>query len=282
MKTLFRRLAVAAAVACLLPAASAGVFTIAGVTFNTDNSIRTAAIVEGNVIIADHSSKLFARIEAELVLSQSDDVNEFLIFDRGKSIGRILGRNARNVDDRARFVSFPERGRTGTPNKDRVTIELTWGGNGLVNREGDDFAIFEIGSFEPFAVAVRKVGSTEFSVFRYQFPRQSDTTHNVNSVVFDLSSFGVADGEVIDAIRIRNVFNSQAEDGPDKVDSVTGEGRVLYPSDPEYVTGQRLLNKETRGEFRTEDLDADLIYAVALRETIKLKPDAPAAAPGVN
>ncbi len=265
----------ALAFVCSVASVSADVFTIGGQTFNTDNVLQTGAIVEGTVNVGDHTSRIFARIEQAPKVVQAktaaDDINPYQTFDRGRSIGRLIGRSARTADDRARYVSFPEKGVRGPqPNKDRVTLELTWAKHGLPNRSGPDLVVFEVGSYEPFAVAVRKVGATEFSPYRYQFSFQSDPTHGVNSVVFELSTFGVAEGEIIDAIRIRNVFNSDAPAGADKVDAKIGEGRVYYPSDVEYIAGHKLLSAVRGDEFRTENLDADLIYAAGLHQIIPL------------
>jgi hypothetical protein len=265
--------------------ARADVFTIAGVTFDTDNTVQSAAIVEGSINIQDYSSKIFARIEQAKPVLLGEAANPYVTFDRGRSLGRLLGRSGRRADDRARFFTFPEKGVRGAqPNKDRVTVELTWGKHGLPNRKGADFVVFEVGSFEAFAVAVRKAGSPDFSFYRYQFPSQSDPTHGVNAVVFDLANFGVLEGEVIDAVRIRNIFNSEALAGADKVDGAVGEGRVLYPTDVEYVAGHKLLSTVRGDEFRTDSLDADLIYAAALHKTVPLGTPAPAptAPPAAN
>lgn len=286
MKTPAFTLACGAGLLAAAFTANAGLFIIGGVEFDSDNSAQTGAIVEGLIHIEDHSSRVFARIEAEPKVLTGDRVNPFIIFDRGKSIGRLLGRESRKADDRARYVSFPEKGVPGPqPNKDRVTIELTWGKFGIRNDKGPDFAVFEVGSYEAFAVAVRKAGSLDFTFYRYQFAHQSDPVHGVNSVVFDLSSFGVAEGEIIDAIRIRNVFNSEAKGGnADKVDNAIGEGRVIYPTDPDYAIGHKLLSSPRGSEFRTESLDADLIYAVSLQKLVLLGQPAPAApaAPPAN
>lgn len=250
--------------------AFADVFTIAGVTFDTDNSAQSAAIVEGNVTIRDNSSKVFARIELAKG-PKADDVNPYLTFDRGRSVGRLLGRAGRHADDRARYISFPEKGLAGPqPNKDRVTVELTWGKQGIKNGDGPDFVVYEVGSYEPFSVAVRKVGSTEWSFYRYQFAKDSDSTHGVNSVVFDLAAFGVAPGEIVDAIRIRNIFNSEAVVGEDRVDNSIGEGRVIYPTDLDYLGAKKLRSQVNGDEVKTEFLDADIIYVAALHKIVPL------------
>ena len=78
----------------------------------------------------------------------------------------------------------------------------------LENKDGPDFVVYESGTFEPFSVYVRRAGSEQFTQPRYQFANYFDPIHNVNAVAFDLSDFGLREGEKIDAIRIRYVFNS--------------------------------------------------------------------------
>jgi len=278
MKTSLALPVAALAFICSIAPCPADVFVIAGVSFDTANSVQTGAIVEGTINVQDHSSKIFARMEQAPKGAAGDAVNPYLTFDRGLSLGRILGRQARWADDRSRYISFPEKGvRGAVPNKDRVTIELTWGKNGLPNRNGPDLVVFEVGSYEPFAVSVRKAGATEFSPYRYNFAFQADPTHGVNSVIFELTAFGVAEGEIIDAIRIRNIFNSDAPAGADRVDSRLGEGRVIYPTDLEYVGAHKLLSAVRGDEFRTDSLDADLIYVAGLHRLIPLA--APTAKP---
>lgn len=259
--------------AALLLAANAtlgGVFTIGGFTFDEDNSVSTAKIAEGTLGVEDYSSKVFARAPSGSDKNAAASLEEFLAFNREKSVGRLLGRGGRRPSDRARYVTFPEKG-TGRsqPNIDRATLEVTWGGKSLPNKPGYDFVVYEVGTYEGFSVSVRKAGSTEFSAPRYKFADSYDTAQNVNPVPFDLTSFGLAEGEKIDAIRIRNLYNSEAQQGPDKVDDPGGEGKVLYPGDPGYESGFKLLAKVRGDEFRTEFLDADIIYVVGLHNVDK-------------
>lgn len=263
---------IAAAVCLMVNAAHGGAFTIGGFTFDEDNAVKTAKTVEGALGIEDHTSKVFARAGGGDGKTASATIDEFLTFNRTKSIGRLLGRTGRRSSDHARFVTFPERGKgRSQPNSDRATLELTWDGMGLPNKAGYDFVVYETGTYEGFSVSVRKAGSAEFSPPRYRFAEPYDTAQNVNPVAFDISSFGIPDGEKIDAIRIRNIFNSESEHGPDKVDDPSGEGRVLYPGDAGYETGHKLLAKVSGDEFRTEFLDADIIYVVGLHAIVKLE-----------
>ena len=143
-------------------------------------------------------------------------------------------------------------------------------GWGAENKDGFDLVVYETGTFEPFSLSVRKAGSDVFTQPRYHFSNYFDPVHNVNAVAFDLTDFGLAKGEKIDAVRIRNVFNSYSRHGSDRVDDPSGQGTVVYPGDPGYANSHRLLTERDGREFKTEQLDADLLYIVALHDILPL------------
>ncbi len=264
-----------------VPPAGADLFTIGGYTFDDDNSVTTAAVVEGSPELKIHSAPLFAGkgdLGSRATRSKSE---AFLTFQRDKSIGRLLGGGGRHsAGNPAMYVSLPDkREAPPRPNVDRATIELTWGGKGLRNKPGEDFVIYEVGTYEGFTVSVKKAGSDSFTAPRYQFANQFDLDRNANSVAFDLSMFGLADGEMITAIRIRNIFNSEAAAGADKVDAASGQGRVLYPGEAGYDTAHTLSARQVGsglktdegvgGEFKTDLLDADIVFVVGLHNLEK-------------
>ena len=257
--------------------ANAGVVTIGGVSFDEANSVQTAAIVEGPVTLGDHSNRNFARFGENFISSTASHENEFAHFDRSKSIGRLLGRGGNG--DYARHVSFGGPAETSPMgNVNRSTIELTWGDRGLVNQKGPDFVVFESGNYEVFAVSGRKASSSDFSSFRYQFANDYDKFHGVNVVAFDLSDLGFADGEVCSAIRIRNVFNSMARAGGDRVDNESGQGKVVYPSDPNYKAAFPMRIKAGGRLVNSDELDADIVYVAGLHNLVPLPAPATTAA----
>ena len=265
--------------------AVADLFTISGFTFNDDNSVTTAALVEGSPTPKIHSAPFFAGRGDLRALATKDPADPFLHFQREKTIGRLLGTSARRIAGNPSLsVSLPDKHDVPPwPNVDRCTIELTWGGKGLRNKPGNDFVVYEAGKFEGFSVAVRKAGSETFTPPRYHFADRMDLEHDVNPVAFDLSSFGLADGEMITAIRIRNLFNSEAKLGADKVDGISGEGGVLYPGDVGYSAAYTLTARELGTdlkadegggrEFSTDSLDADIVFVVGLRDIEKTDVD---------
>ena len=267
-------------VALVTNVAVADLFTIAGYTFNDDNSVDTAAIVEGKPGLQIHSAPMFAGTGSLQALASKDPADPFLNFQRRKTIGRLLGSSKRRTGDPSLVVSLPDQiAGPPWPNVDRCTIEMTWSGKGLRNKPGVDFVVYEVGKFEGFSVSVKKFGSDTFTPPRYHFSERFDLEHNVNPVPFDLSSFGLADGEMITAIRIRNLFNSGASVGPDKVDDKSGQGAVLYPGDVGYSTGYTLTARELGTdlktdegggkEFSTDSLDADIVFVVGLHDIEK-------------
>jgi hypothetical protein len=99
----------------------------------------------------------------------------------------------------------------------RSTLELTWdAGAGPVNQAGDDFVVYENGFAngpEYYAVAVRSATTGNFTPFRYEtfdsydeaaISGPADGT-GLFATAFDLSDFGLASGEAIDAVRIQNL-----------------------------------------------------------------------------
>lgn len=140
----------------------------------------------------------------------------------------------------------------------------------LENKDGADLVVYESGTFEPFSVSVRRAGTEVFTQPRYQFSNYFDPVHNVNAVAFDLTDFGLAQGDMIDAIRIRNVFNAYSRHGSDRVDDPSGQGMVVYPGDPGYGSSHQLLTERDGREFKTEQLDADIIYIVALHNIVPM------------
>ncbi len=259
---------------------SAGTFTIGGFSFDEKNTVKTAAIVQGPALI-DHSNTRFGRFSEAYVTSPTTRENAFEKFNREKSVGRLLGKVNKKGIDYARQVSFPDiKNAPPTPNVDRAVLELTWGeGKGLSNGSGRDFVVFEASSWEGFEVAVLKAGATEFTPYRYQFPTAKDSIHDVNAVAFDLSDFGVNEGDMISAIRIRNIFTSKATSGGDKVDNESGQGMVLEPKDSNYDKAFEIRTKAGGPEFGIDQLGADIVYVTALHDIENLRPPEPTPAP---
>lgn len=248
--------------------AQAGVYKIAGYTFDEANSVRKATIVEGPVLNT-YSSRSFARFSEDYASRPGERINLYRNFDHGKSIGKLVGSSGR--PSVSRHVTLPEEGDSfAEANVHRSTIELTWDKYALPNKPGPDFVVYEVGEFEVFAVAVRKAGSSEFTHFRYQFPNNYERTHEVNSVAFDLTDFGIAEGESIAAIRIRNVFTSKASAGADRVDHESGQGRIVYPGDPNYQNAFPIRFKAGDKEVTAQRLGADIVYVVGLHDIVPL------------
>jgi hypothetical protein len=238
-------------------------FTIAGFTFDQASSVTSVAIVEGSATLEDHSNKNFGKYTEEYLRSPTVTVNEFAKFDRTRTLGCLLGRSAKGTT--ARHINLTSSPAT------RTTLELTWGAQGLPNLKGADFYIYESGNPDVFAVAVRKAGSTEFSPYFYKGFSRDDKLHAANASAYDLSDFGLVDGDVCSAIRIRNVWATNTKAGSDKVNNESGEGMILSPSHPDYKNGFPLRMKKAGVQVSSEDVDPDLLYVAGRHPLVALK-----------
>ncbi|MDJ1185556.1 PEP-CTERM sorting domain-containing protein [Roseofilum casamattae] len=141
-------------------------------------------------------------------------------------------------------------------------IELNWSGGSLTNKSGRDLVVYETGGLgapEAFAVSVSQDGE-EFSEYQYQFSDHFSTTYNLFATVLDLSTFGIAEGETIQSIRIRNLTPG------DRVAGSDGQG---------FLGGN--YDARTHALGGTFDpaskLDADIIYVVGLHDLIPPEPE---------
>ncbi|MSV27614.1 MAG: PEP-CTERM sorting domain-containing protein [Bryobacterales bacterium] len=230
--------------------ATAGTVTFAGFTFDPFNAVSAASVIEGS-IEGTFSTSAFAAAAS------------YPSFDRSRTVGRLLG----GEGDGARYASLPEKGGTApTPNVNRATIEVNWGsGVSLPNGAGNDFVVYEIGTYDGFAVSVKPAGSATFTDARYEFADSYQASNDVNSVAFDLSDFGLSSGESISAIRIRNIFNGDAGSSADKVANSSGQGRVITGSSEGYSTAYRLRSAAGKSGFSSTRLGGDIVYVAGLR-----------------
>ncbi|MEC4985279.1 MAG: PEP-CTERM sorting domain-containing protein [Oscillatoria sp. PMC 1068.18] len=239
----------------LSESARAASFTVGGYTWDEANTVTTAEVVEGN---------LASDLGFITSFKPGSD------FDASKSIGQLLGFESGNSN--ATSLPFPDSNSTeASPNLDRTTIELTWGGLLLPNLDGEDFVIYEAGSAtspEGFSVSVLNASTNEWTNKRYEFFESFDQGNGVLATAFNLDDFGLDSDGLISAIRITNLFNSEAANGADKVDDSSGQGNVLLAGDAGYEDGYTLLNKPNGNEYPTGSLDADLVYLASLHDVI--------------
>lgn len=191
-----RALPLAAAVSLALGAAGAHAqtYTVAGFTWNVADSFNVATVVQGTVANGGESlpgSALGTAPEANL------------------SLGRLIGGTGTTL---IRGATLDGLNTVASP---RDIVQLSWNdGRYLVNGAGNEFVVYEngdLGQPEAFAVAVRVRGQSSFSTYRYevydsqQVNSPASTTRHAIATAFDLSSFGLAAGAEIDAIRIMNL-----------------------------------------------------------------------------
>ena len=239
--------------------AAAAMFTVGGFSWDDANSVSTVKVVEGKV---DGCYSIDSQVPAD--------------FNPGKTLGKILAGGCPEPVDGYSAISLPEgsAAQSPKPNVDRTSVELTWGDRVLPNLSGNDFVIYEAGNIdgpEGYSVSVRKVGESTFRPARYKFYDNFEalaTNIGVFATAFNLDDFGLADGDAIDAIALRNLFNSDANSGADKVDNSIGFGKLLYPGDPDYSNGYSILTSAAGSEYTIDKLDADLAYVIGLHNVL--------------
>ncbi len=141
----------------------------------------------------------------------------------------------------------------------RSILQLDWGGALLNNRSGNDLVVYESGNSgapEAFAVAVRRQGQTDFSNFLYRFSSSYNAETDLFATAFDLSDFGLGEGDAIDAIQIANLITT------DRVTGADGQGFLGGQYAP--TTGQQGGGAYSSGRF-----DADIAYAVGLHNVVR-------------
>lgn len=246
----------AALVMGLAPSVNAEPATVAGVTFDTDNSVKAAtATTEG--------TNTFNFFNAPLA-----GVGVSPAIDPDHHIGTLLGSSPSFAVD----ITAGASGAGG-----RTIIEMTWDpGVAAINGTGDDLYVFESGTAnsptqgfpELFAVAVRIEGESTFSDYRYEHFDEGDVAASKLVTGYDFSDFGVpADGRV-DAVRIISMHNASATTPPnleDRVDGADGQGNVLL--DAGSGTGNAIVQGANSGNagqpYPDSAMDADIVYVVA-------------------
>ncbi|MFB2919125.1 hypothetical protein [Aerosakkonema funiforme] len=209
--------------------ALAATFTVAGYTWDSDNSVVGGSIVSGSQVI-NHFTASFLSGNSEIA---------------NRTVGAILG------FDPDSSVNIGDVNNPAIPG----TIDLNWGtGMSLTNAAGNDFVVYENGGWgrpEAYAVAIKKVGQSSFTQFRYEFSDGFET--NVFATGFDLSDFGIGNEEAIDGIRITKLIPTDTVSGSD------GQG---------FLGGS--FNPQTGpwggGSYTNDMFDPDATFVVALHK----------------
>ncbi|PSN11897.1 hypothetical protein C7293_22450 [filamentous cyanobacterium CCT1] len=169
-------------------------FTIAGFTFEENDLVNDASIVEG----ASATQLFLSGLQFPELLDNT--------------VGSLVG--GTNGQAIALGNLF-----------NRSTLELTWeAGAGPVNQTGDDFVVYENGFVngpEYYAVAVRSATTGLFTPYRYETFDSYDESAisgpddgtGLFATAFDLSDFGLVPEEAIDAVRIQNLTATDIANG---------------------------------------------------------------------
>ncbi|MDX1948441.1 MAG: LamG-like jellyroll fold domain-containing protein [Pirellulaceae bacterium] len=192
-------------------------------------------------------------------------------FDGDLSIGGLSAQT--NGATVARLLNMPS-GNVGTTN--RSVFQLTWTGNRtLANETGDDFVIFESGTVnapEAYMVQVHRTDSQTnngWSEWVYLPAEAFNSAQSTFATSFDLSDFGVPDGQTIDAIRIANLIAA------DRMSTNPATPNVVIPED-NGATSTILPNPGGLASFTSygnATLDPDPIYLGVLHSLVLPPPD---------
>jgi len=149
----------------------------------------------------------------------------------------------------------------------RHGLEASWsGGRALTNQPGVDFVIYESGSSgapEAFMVRVELADGT-YSNWYYQAPSAFETfvgsSDGAFAHAFDLSDFGLADGDQIIAIQIANLRPSDSIDAPGPF---AQSGTVLFTGGGAQPSPGSLGSGNT---YAGNALDPDPLYIGVLNQ----------------
>lgn len=193
----------------------ADTFSYAGVTFSQANSVKTARLVNpttGETVAPTTGAYALPSLFAPTAVTPG------AIYDGKNSVGYLMN-PAGALAPSSTFNMGPPDVATEPGRVDYLELTFgTLGGTSLkaVNGAGDDLVVFENGATpfglggtgtpDVFAVAVRKAGSTEFTSYYYKAETRANFGGWAYSNTYDLSVFGLAEGDEIDAIRIRNLL----------------------------------------------------------------------------
>lgn len=172
--------------------AKAATFSVGGYTWDAANSVTTGKIIQGK-----------EQTESFITPFLSGEPSV-----RDRTIGKLF--DSKNSKSSESFDIGD--------NSNVSIIELGWGdGMSLANEVGNDLLIYETGgSNEPeaFAVAVKKLGASDFTDYLYQFS-SGYYEFNAFATAIDLSKFGLNLGDEIESIRIKNLISSDTVTGSD-------------------------------------------------------------------
>lgn len=252
-----------AATCAIGPARAASTFTVAGFTFDQNNTPDQIAELTGGIfstgVTTITQSVAFAAqsIGGGGVISPRLDNEATLLFDGQKTLGEqaydasIAMQPMGGDGHYGTAINFPH-GNAGSTIRDG--IEVGWsGGRVLSNTAGDDFAIYESGSnpTTPEGFMVRaELAAGGFTSWYFQANDAFELYLNQpaggeGSFVhrFDLSDMGLADGALVSGIQIANLIAA------DTLNGVSGTRTVNVGGGPGTAHG-----------FTSGNLDPDPLY----------------------
>ncbi len=232
-------------------------FTFAGYTFDPANSPDTIGLLGNGQTLggAVFSSQLPNRITQSVGFgAQSVGGGGAFTAVPGWTAGRSLGEMAnaqlgmtQSDGTGSHFSSAVNLPRGNDGAASRHGLSLSWAsGQGLVNAAGADFVVYESGSQgSPEALMVRLgLGGGAFTDWYFQaqsgFENYLGDTDGAFAYAFDLSLFGIADGDMIYSIEIANLQPTDGIGAGGLVNFAGGGAAPGFPGgsydpDPLYV-----------------------------------------------
>ncbi len=201
-------------------------FTFAGFNFEQSRTPDQASLLPVGVLSGGQGVVIDSGHDGAIgpVAFPLDDTG----FDSSLSVGRLLGLAATGT----RGVNLPT-GNNGT--LVRAGIEFSWsGGRTLTNLAGDDLVIYSSSSNptgpDGYMVQVHQAGGG-WSSWLYDMADARENyvgagTEGAFATAYDLSEFGLSDGQEIDAFRMVNLKSSDRIQGPG-VETSPGSGALV-------------------------------------------------------
>jgi len=157
---------------------------------------------------------------------------------------------------------------------DRDAIRLGWGdGHGLGNGDGADLAIFEAATSEAFAVRLHGV-DTGWSYWRYTpYLNEYDAANDATPTLIEFGDFGLGATEVVNALEIANLLDTDTVDTAIAGTVGLGYGTVYFggsAQEDQNLTPARYSSSRSLWlPFESTKFDPDIQYAVGLHPIVQ-------------
>lgn len=268
--------------------ASAGSYSFAGFSFDQTRTTDTLGLLGDNANLggAQFSANYARRITGSVAFVADSIGSGGVItgqagFDDSLSIGRQAyaqhsitqdggAPNGTNNSHYASAINLPNNNDGSGSAARRHGLEMSWAGNrALANGAGADFLVYESasspGAQEAFMIRARNATTGEWSDWWYQdsdgFENYlGEASEGAHAYAYDMSNLGFSVGDLIDAVQLANLMDTDRLDGSSTAGTVNFNGvGVAAQYDDNGLTN-----------FGDGAYDPDPLYAVALGDLVTL------------